>query len=50
MKLLAFCLAATMLAVAGASARVWADDDDGSVFHGHILMEYVGQVIDQTPG
>lgn len=40
---------AVVLAVACASARVWADDDDGSVFHGHILMEYVGQVINGTP-
>jgi hypothetical protein len=46
MRVAGCCLAA-MLVAACAGALAWGDD--GGVFHGQILMEYVGQVVNGTP-
>lgn len=46
-RLKGFCLAVFVLAAVCVSTLLWAND--GRVFEGQILMEYVGQVINGTP-
>lgn len=46
-RLKGFCLAVLVLAAVCVSTLLWAND--GRVFEGQILMEYVGQVINGTP-